>query len=233
MFDNIKFKDNELDYINENIFDSTQNIYVYAKYPNMPKCLPNTYNIACKNLPIGEYSLKGKHIDLHFNTKWKLAYIDRNFMDIRYTNESDVFNFIMRESLDRIMFQVKSKYKDIESIVKELRRQAIFNQRKLEQNNQALIQMDIKNHTDLGEQYNRESFYATINECIQDDTTLEIDSNNTLIDADTISLHSAKLIQDQIIITREKRKLFNLEKQYKKNSAKLNDTVQAFNNNQL
>lgn len=134
--ENIEFTNSELEYIDKDVFDYEQDIYVYAKYPNMPKCLPNTYSIACKNLPIGTYSLKGKNIDLHFDTQWKLAYIGRNFMDIRYTNEINVFNFIIRESFDRIMLQAKRcKSKDIERLVKELRKQALINKNKLEQQN--------------------------------------------------------------------------------------------------
>ena len=195
--DNTQFTDNELDYIKRDIFDSDQDIYVYAKYPNMPKCLPNTYNIACKNLPIGSYSLKSKNIDLHFNTKWKLFYIDRNFMDIRYTEE-DVLNFIMRESFDRIMFQVKRcKRKDIERIVATLREQALFNQRKLEQNNQTLIQKDIKKHTDLGEDYNRDSFVDTIMDYFYDNEDLIVDSSKSPKDRDVKYLQLMKLMQDK------------------------------------
>jgi hypothetical protein len=130
---NIQFTNNELDYINKNVFDSTNDIYAYSKYPNIPKSLPNTYTIVCTNLPIGSYSLNGKNIDLHFNTKYMLAYGGQNFMDTRYT-ESDVFNFIVKNPCDRILLQVKNcKHNDIDSIVKELRRQAFLNQNKLEQ----------------------------------------------------------------------------------------------------
>ncbi len=121
----------ELDYINEDVFDSTNNIYAFAKYDNMPKFLSNRYTIECIGLPIGTYTLKGKYIDLHFKTKYKLAHVDNRFMDIRYT-ESDVFSFIVRKRCNSIMLQVK-KCKDIENIVKELRRQAILNKHKLEQ----------------------------------------------------------------------------------------------------
>lgn len=68
-----QFTEQELDYINEDVFDSTQDIYAYAKYENMPKFLPNRYTIVCKNLPIGTYTLKGKNIDLHFNTIYMLV----------------------------------------------------------------------------------------------------------------------------------------------------------------
>ena len=123
----------ELDYINENVCDSTNTIYAYAKYPNMPKLLPNTYTISCENLPLGSYSLKGKNIDLHFNTKYMLAYGNNKFMDIRYP-ESDVFNIIIRKPCNRILLQVKKcKYNDIERIVKDLRKQAILNQKQLKQ----------------------------------------------------------------------------------------------------
>ncbi len=133
--ENIQFTDNELEYINKNVCDSTNDIYAYAKYPNMPKLLPNRYTIVCQNLPLSSYSLKGKNIDLHFNTKYMLFYGDKNFIDIRYT-ESDVFNFIVRKPCDRILLQVKKcKYNDIEIIVKELRKQAILNQKQLEQDN--------------------------------------------------------------------------------------------------
>lgn len=133
--ENTQFTDNELDYINDNVFDSTNGIYAYSKYPNMPKFLPNCYTIVCIDLPLGSYSLKGKNIDFHFNTKYMLVYGNKNFIDERYT-ESDAFNFIVRKPCDRILFQVKKcKYSDIENLIKELRKQSILNQRKLEQAN--------------------------------------------------------------------------------------------------
>ena len=135
--DNTQFTDNELDYINENVFDSNQDIYAYAKYPNMPKSLPNTYTIVCQNLPLGSYSLKGKNIDLHFNMAYMLAYADgdKGILDIRYA-ESDALDFIVRKADNRILLQVKKcKYNAIDNTVKELRKQAIVNQNKLEQQN--------------------------------------------------------------------------------------------------
>ena len=129
----IKDYEFDIDYIEENVFDSTQDIYAYAKYPNMPKSLPNTYTIVCQNLPLGSYRLNGKNIDLHFNTKYMLTCSDKNFMDIRYP-EFDVFDLIIKKPCNRILLQVKKcKRKDIENIVKDLRKQAILNQNKLEQ----------------------------------------------------------------------------------------------------
>ena len=129
----IKDYEFEIDYIEEDIFNTSHDIYAYAKYPNMPKLLPNTYTIACENLPLGSYSLKGKNIDLHFNTKYMLAYGNNKFMDIRYP-EFDVFDLIIKKPCNRILLQVKKcKYNDIERIVKDLRKQAILNKHKLEQ----------------------------------------------------------------------------------------------------
>ena len=130
---NTQFTKNELDYINEDVFDSTQDIYAYAKYKNIPKFLPNHYAIVCKNLPLGTYTLKGKNIDLHFNTAYMLAYGDERIVDTRYT-ENDVLNFIIRKPCDRFLLQVK-KCKDIAPIVHSLREQEVLNQCKLEQQN--------------------------------------------------------------------------------------------------
>jgi len=133
--ENIEFTSSELEYIDKDVFDYEQDIYVYAKYPNMPKCLPNTYSIACKNLPIGTYSLKGKNIDLHFNTQFMLAYGKKGILDTRYT-ENNVLNFIIKKPCDRILLQAKKcKSKNIENLVKELRKQALINKNKLEQQN--------------------------------------------------------------------------------------------------
>ncbi len=130
---NAQFTEQELEYINEDVFDSTQDIYAYAKYDNMPKFLPNRYTIVCKNLPIGIYTLKGKNIDLHFNTAYMVAYGKERFIDTPYT-ESDVFNFIIRKPCDRFLLQVK-KCKDIAPIIHRLREQEVLNQLKLEQQN--------------------------------------------------------------------------------------------------
>ena len=72
--------------------------------------------------------------------------------------------------------------------------------------------------------------YRIYGNSLQDGTPIEIDPNNNLIDADTISLHSAKLIQDQIKIAREKRKLLSLQKRYDKDLKKLNDNAKSLNN---
>ena len=197
----------DIEYVEADIFDCDNDIYVYATYPNMPKYLPNTYNLACRNLPLGSYSLKGKHIDLHFDTIFKLAHTDDNFLDVRYT-ESDVFNFIVRETRDRILLQVKKcNRKNIENIVKDLRRQLILKQKQLGQDNQTLIQKDIKSHTDLGEDYNRESFYDTIWECVDIDETLDVDLTKSPKDKDINLLHFAKLMQDKSRLSAKQKEL--------------------------
>ena len=123
----------DIEYVEANVFEREHDVYAYAKYHNMPKCLPNTYSIVCNNLPKGSYTLEGKHINLHFNTLYMLASTEKNFMDIRY-NENNSFNFIIKRPCDRFLLQVKKcNYKDIERIVKDLRRQAFLNQKQLEQ----------------------------------------------------------------------------------------------------
>lgn len=58
-----------------------------------------------------------------------------------------------------------------------------------------LIQKDIKKHTDWGEEYNRESFYDTIEECLMNGDTLLIDSNNHSDDKDARFLRYMRLEQ--------------------------------------
>ncbi|MBQ8522941.1 MAG: hypothetical protein IJ458_04750 [Clostridia bacterium] len=219
----------DIDYIHDGVFSSKNNIRAYC--PNREsKILPNKYNICCTNLPQGTYSIKNSKINFHFNTRYSMVYGDL-FDSVRetYENYGD-FSFKVLGDCEFMLQLKRCKRKDIEQIVISLREQAVKNQNNLQQKQESLIQKDIKSHTDLGEEYNRESFYATLNECAQDEFKIEIDPNNTLIDADTISLHSAKLIQDQIKIAREKRKLFNLEKRYIQDKEKLNANAQSLNN---
>ena len=94
-------------------------------------------------------------------------------------------------------------------IVRELRRQVVLNRRELKsaQTNQTLIQQDIKKHTNLGEEYNRTSFYDTIDECLMDEEDLIVDNNVPNNDSDVVYLKLMRLEQLSMKMDDERRRI--------------------------
>ena len=220
-----EFTEQELEYINADVFDKSQQIYAYCVNTES-KILPNIYTIKCLDLPKGKYDA-GLKVNFHFNTRYYIAY--GHFHDKlheRYS-ESGRLKFDIIDNCDVLLKTKLCKRPTVEEKVYALRTQIVLNTRKL--NKESLIQQDIKTHTDLGEAYNRESFYSTINECIVDEIPINIDPTNTLIDADTISLHSAQLIQRQTDIARRKRELFAEQKECRKALEELKNQAQSLN----
>ena len=220
-----KFTEQELAYINADIYDKSQPIHTYAKKIKN-SILPNKYIIKCVNIPQGEYVTRN-NISFHNTTVHNMAY---GFFYKRLIEVYPDMGYFEFEVLNDCEFVLKSKHckqETIEKIIRSLRKQAVVNKQNL--NKESLIQKDIKSHTNLGEDYNRESFYSTINECIVDKIPIEIDPNNKVIDADTISLHSAQLIQRQIKIAQKKREIYAEQKECRKALEELKNQAQTLN----
>ena len=189
-----QFTEQELEYINADPFDKSQPIYAYAT-SREGKILPTRYNIKCINLPKGSYDA-GLKVSYHFNTIYAIAYGDLYDKLERYSELGHLsFNIVNN---CEIMLKTKlCKRQTVEEIVRSLRTQAVMNARNLSNQQESLIKKDIKNHTDLGEDYNRESFLRTIYECLENDETLEVDFTKSPTDKDVNILQVAKLGQDK------------------------------------
>jgi len=185
----------EIDYINADIFDNTQDICAYAVH-NESKLLPNKYNIRCSNIPKGIYSLHD-NVNFHFNTKYNMVYGDlSDSLREAFENWGD-FSFKVLGNCEFLLQVKRCKHKDIERIVVTLREQALKNYKNSQQEQGTLIQKDIKQHTDLGEDYNRESFESTVIDYFIDDDDLEVDLSKSPKDKDVKYLQLMKLMQDK------------------------------------
>lgn len=191
--ENIQFNEDELKYINADIYDKSQNVHI-EKYSRL---IINTYNISCNNLPIGTYTL-----DINLNlpmTEYAsmfCGYLRGKLIDNSTPTSNFSFNI-----LDNCRFLLKTQYpcrkSTIQNAVLSLRTQAVVNARNLSKQEQSLIARDIKSHTNLGEDYNRESFYATIYECLANDETLEVDTTKPVNNCDTKNLRLFKIMQEK------------------------------------
>ena len=74
----------------------------------------------------------------------------------------------------------------------------------------SLIQKDIKRHTNYGENYNRQSFYDTIDECMYYDESLDVSSVKTS-DEDTMYLNQKRIEQEMKHIELYKRYQYDPE----------------------
>lgn len=185
----------EIDYINADIFDNSQEIHAYAVYHEI-KLLPNNYNIRCTNIPNGIYSLHDK-VNFHFNTKYNMVYGDlSDSLREAFENWGD-FSFKVLGNCEFLLQVKRCKHKDIKRIVITLREQALKNYKNSQQEQGTLIQKDIKQHTDLGEDYNRESFESTVIDCFIDDDDLLVDLTKSPKDKDVKYLQLIKLMQDK------------------------------------
>ena len=185
----------EIDYINADIFDNTQDIHAYALYRES-KFLPNKYNIRCSNIPKGVYSLHDK-VNFHINTRLEMVYGDLSDSLREAFENWGYFSFKVLGDCKFLLEIKKCNRKDIERIVATLREQALKNHKKLQQEQETLIQKDIKQHTDLGENYNRESFESTIIDYFVDDEDLVVDLTKSPKDKDVKYLQLMKLMQDK------------------------------------
>ncbi|MBQ3502704.1 MAG: hypothetical protein IJA72_03465 [Clostridia bacterium] len=136
-------------------------------------------------------------------------------------------NFISFTDYDapiRIHFPI-SLHGGATGIVRELRRQVVMNKRALQKDakNNTLIQQDIKCHTNFGEDYNRTSFYDTIDECLMDEEDLIIDEKAPNTDKDVVYAKlmrleqlSAKIDDERLKINAERKNLTAIQNQLNK-----------------
>ncbi len=205
--EDIQFNEQELEYINADIYDKTQPIYAYAT-SREGKILPTRYNVRCTNIPKGKYIVNST-VNFHKSTLVNIAWGNyyRQLTD-RYT-PPEQFGF---DVWDNCEFLLKSKFckqNTIQEIIHSLRTQAVMNARNLSNQQESLIKKDIKTHTDLGEDYNRESFFRTIYECLENDETLEVDFTKSPTDKDVNILQVAKLGQDKKRLLAERNEIDN------------------------
>lgn len=147
--DNMKFTEQELEYINKDVDDKSQNVYRVFNTLN-----DNFYLWA--ELPKGTY-----HIDNEYLSESMDCVIDLKSFDVNaYTTENGV-EFTL-DKPTRILLYLQN----IKNNVISLRKQSVLNTRKLQQ--ESLIQKDIKTRTDYGEEYNRESMYETARELLME-----------------------------------------------------------------
>ena len=156
----------EFKYVNASARDSKQDIYAYPHFLGIPG-LPNTYTIVCTNLPKGTYTfdknLDGRKVSLHYNTRHKVEQEDKKSI-VNNHRELNKYSFEVVEPTE-VMLVVEG-VSSIRGYVVSLRKQALANQQA------TLIQKQIKKYTDYGENYNRQSFYDTIDECFENNDAL-------------------------------------------------------------
>ena len=115
---NIQFTEQELKYINADIDDQNQDIY--RRFNTL-----NDRFYLCASLPNGKY-----HIDIEWLSASMACVIDLKAFDVNaYTVENGVEFTINNQP--RVMLYLE----DVSTNVVSLRKQAILNQRKLEQQN--------------------------------------------------------------------------------------------------
>lgn len=199
---NHQFTNDELEYIYASITDSSQDIY-----------LSNKSTIIAK-LPNAKYCLQIKH------SKDRQTFCDNlmTFYHIPTITYPKSVGFTIKHN-ERL--ELHFVYDNVKDIILSLRQQAVLNNRLTK----GLIAQDIERlskadcdycSTDLGEKYNRESFYNTIQECLDEDVILWVDDSKPLDDADVKYLRKMKLVQNKKFLTRQKEildeKLANLQK---------------------
>ena len=128
---------------------------------------------------------------------------------IRLQPENDTMDPIIVDNCEIMLKTKLCKRPTVEEIVRSLRTQAVMNARNLSNQQESLIKKDIKNHTDLGEDYNRESFFRTIYECLENDETLEVDFTKSPADKDVNILQVAKLGQNKKRLLAERNEIDN------------------------
>ena len=194
------FSNDELEYIYASVTDSSQDIYrssaseITAKLPNGKYCL------AIRNMKDRQTIRDNLMIFYNIPTVTDMQSI---YFTVK-NNEQLKLNFV---------------YEHSQNIILSLRQQAVLNHR-LEK---GLIAKDIVQHliinkssTNLGKKYNRDSFYSTIQECLDEDIIIWLDDSKSLDDEDVRYLRKMKLLQNKKLLTRQKQildaKLANLQR---------------------
>lgn len=191
---NAKFGLEELLYLHDGIFNSKHPIY--AKYASNHKA-----NIVCNNIPNGFYSIKFDDFDLASINESALCTDPCLSVNLDTRKGSTILNI---EVLDNCDFQIIIDRIDTSIAVHTLRQQAVLNARNQKT---SLIKQDIARHTDLGKEYNRISFYDTIEDCIADGDDLIVDETKSPRDMDVKYLQIMKVMQDKIKLDAEQQAL--------------------------
>lgn len=201
----IKFTFNEKQYINAYIDDRTQDIH--RNYNSNSDVI-----YMCAKLPQGTYVLE---ISDNSDICNQLEYFD---IPSWVTSNKYVHFIITNETANKRFFLAAD---DIDDHVKNLRKQVVLRKRELQQAQERLIKKDIKSRTDLGEDYNRESFYTTLYEYLENDETLEVDFTKSPTDKDVNVLQCAKLQQDKNRLLAERKEIDNEISQIEKHREEL------------
>lgn len=201
-----QFTEDELSYINSDIYDHSQNIHI-KKYSRL---FISNYTINCKNLAIGDYSLDP---NIYFSMKEHASMVCGSLHG-KLSNISTSLGTFSFSVLDNCSFSLRTQYScrksTIQDVVRSLRMQSITNAKNTIKQ-ESLIVKDIKSHgTDLGEEFNRDSFYSTIYECLINNETLEVDTTKPVSDYDTKNLRLLKIMQEK---NRLQHQIDNLNKQ--------------------
>lgn len=210
-----QFTEQELAYINIDVFDKTQSIYAYCSHKTI-KGFPAKYKIYCNEMPKGHYRLEGKNIDFDTTTVWRIGYgFEPNLKPYYDTSKKYGFDFIINAPCS---FGLTITCKDVENYVKELRKQAILNGICLKPKTERLIEKTIQKRenisikragqkTDLGKAYNERSLYETAQECLDEDITIALDESKPTSDLFVRYLHAMKLKQDMQRLEKKQQSL--------------------------
>ena len=146
--ENFQFTEQELKYINDDIFNKENDIYA-------TRLISDKYYIYA-TLPQGWYSFEvAEDEKMDCLNHLRQEGVNAN---ITYTG---IFVNIKKPRTIHILLST-----DGEKIVKHLRSILVLQHKRLQQ--ESLIQKDVKTRTDYGEQYNRESMYETAREILLD-----------------------------------------------------------------
>ena len=102
---------------------------------------------------------------------------------------------------------ISTTEKNMRKVHRQLEARAIIRNKGVKNSNDSLIKKEIKAHTDLGEEFNRTSFYDTISECIELGEDLIVDTSKSPADPDIKYLQMNKYMQDEAKLVRERQKL--------------------------
>lgn len=187
--DNYTFNSDELEYIYATIGDDSQDIY------------QSSLTGIVAHLPNGKYFLRLKNLEDRHTLRDDLMFYHK----IPTITDSKGVWFTVKNNET---LELSFVYETIKDIILTLRQQAVLN-RRLEK---GLIAKNIARHlildetsTNLGEKYNRESFYDTVQECLDDDSTIWIDDSKSLDDMDVRYLRTMKLLQDRQRLTKQQQ----------------------------
>lgn len=202
----------EKKYINASARDSKQDICAYPDFIILPG-LPNNYTIECKNLPKGTYNFNSNKVCMFFGTRYDFEHGIKT--NVTWSYDPNHFSFTVTEP-GEVKIEVKNVI-NIRKYVQSLRRQALANLH----NQESLIQKDIKKHTDLGEEYNRTSFYDTIDECLIDGEDLIVDQTKSATDSDVKYLKLMRLEQLSVKLYEEQQRLNQARKELEQEANEL------------